>query len=161
MMHLEAIKTPTLSLLNTPFLREMIQQLRTQDSSEIYQDYSNELLLKTLLHNSDLDEANDISSLRRISAFYHAVTCRLEQETGQMAEIFINLSQEGMGWVLVFCGRLLVVSKFIRKDQSFKFESLEHLATEGEKVTQDALELAREYFEFGAGEVSVSLQRAS
>ncbi len=158
---IQAIQTPPLSLSNIPFLREMVQQIRAQDTSEIYRDYSNELLLKTLLHNSDLDEANDISSLRRISAFYHAVTCRLEQETGQMAEIFINLSPDGMGWILIFCGRLLVVSKFIRKDQSFKFESLEDLATEGEKVTQDALELAREYFEFGAGEASVSLQRAS
>ncbi|MCG5061635.1 MAG: DUF269 domain-containing protein [Limnoraphis sp. WC205] len=161
MIHLEAISHSNSSLFNPSFVREIVKQVRVQDTTVADQDLSDELLLKSLIGYSTLGADNDIPSLQKISAFYRAVACRLEQETGQRVEIFINLGQDDIGWILVFCGRLLVISQFLRDTDSFRFESVEHLTYEGERVIQNALERAREYFDFPARGLSVPLKRAS
>ncbi|MFZ1026014.1 MAG: DUF269 domain-containing protein [Limnoraphis robusta] len=160
MIHQTAIFPSNSSLFNPSFAREIVKQVRVQDTTVGSQDLSDELLLKSLIGSSTGGD-NDIPSLQKISAFYRAVACRLEQETGQRVEIFINLGQDDIGWILVFCGRLLVISQFLRDTDSFRFESVEHLTYEGERVIQNALERAREYFDFPARGLSVPLKRAS
>ncbi len=161
MIHLEAISISNSSLFSSSFAREIIEQTRVQDGTATYQDCSDEFLLKSLMGHLTLGRDRDIPSLQKISAFYRAVASRLEQETGQMAEVFINLGQDDIGWILVFCGRLLVISQFLRNADGFRFESVEHLTDEGERVIQNALERAREYFDFPAPGLSVPLKRAS
>ncbi|MEB3279799.1 MAG: DUF269 domain-containing protein [Lyngbya sp.] len=148
MIHQTAIFHSNSSLYRSDFVRDIVAQVRVQDTRNAYQDLSDELLLQSLIGYSTLGEDNDIPSLQKISAFYRAVASRLEQETGQMAEVFINLGQDDVGWILVFCGRLLVISQFLRDADSFRFESVEDLASVGETVIQNALERAREYFDF-------------
>jgi probable nitrogen fixation protein len=161
MIHQIAISHSNISLHNSSFLREIIKQVRVQDTTVAYQDLSDELLLKSLIGDLTLEGDNDIPSLQKISAFYRAVASRLEQETGQMAEVFLNLGQDDVGWILVFCGRLLVISQFLRDADSFGFESVEHLADFGERMIQNSLERAREYFDFPVQGISVPLKRAS
>lgn len=161
MIHQIAISHSNPSLYNSSFVREIIKQLRVQDTTATYQDLSDELLLKSLIGDSTLERDNDIPSLQKISAFYRAIASRLEQETGQMAEVFLNLGQDDVGWILVFCGRLLVISQFLRDADSFGFESVEHLADFGERMIQNSLERAREYFDFPVRGISVPLKRAS
>ncbi|WP_413167093.1 DUF269 domain-containing protein [Capilliphycus salinus ALCB114379] len=149
------------SLYSSYFVREIVAQVRLQDTRIAYQDLSDELLVKSLIGHSTLGGDNDIPSLQKISAFYRAVASRLEQETGQMAEVFMNLGQDDVGWILVFCGRLLVISEFLRDANRFRFESVEHLGEVGERVIEEALERAREYFDFPILGLSVPLKRAS
>ncbi|MDY7021186.1 MAG: DUF269 domain-containing protein [Cyanobacteriota bacterium] len=148
MIHQTAISYSIPSLYNSSFVRAMIEQVRMQDLTVSRHAVSDEVLLNTLVGYATLDRDSDISSLQKVSAFYRAVASRLEQETGQMAEVFLNLDQDNVGWILVFCGRLLVISQFIRDPENFQFESAEHLTIEGERVLKNALERAREYFDF-------------
>ena len=169
MIHQTAISLAKLSPYNSSFVGDILEQVRVQDTTATYQKLSDEFLLRSLIGYSTLGGDNDIPNLQKISAFYRAVASRLEQETGKMAEVFINLGQDDVGWILVFCGRVLVISQFLRDADSFSFESVEHLTDFGDEVIQDALERAREYFDFpvrsrsvpsGVG-ISVPLKRAS
>jgi probable nitrogen fixation protein len=147
----------TKGIADTPFLQELVQQIRKRDIDGIYRDVTNETLLQFLLfsqqsHQLRLDgiaggENEDSFDRQRIANFYHTVAARLERETGQIVQTFINLDREKPGWVLIFCGRLLVLSDILRNAQHFGFDSLEKLAIEGEKITQSALELARSYLD--------------
>ncbi|MEL7036595.1 MAG: DUF269 domain-containing protein [Cyanobacteria bacterium J06592_8] len=148
MIHQTAISYSIPSLYNSSFIKAMIEQIRMQDLTVSRHSVSDEVLLNTLVGHATLDRDSDISSLQKVSAFYRAVASRLEQETGLMAEVFLNLDQDDVGWILVFCGRLLVISQFIRNPESFRFESVEHLTLEGERVLQNSLERTREYFDF-------------
>jgi hypothetical protein len=71
-------------------------------------------------------------------AFFRAIAYRIEEETGLLSQVAIDLSHEGFGWVLIFSGRLLLTSKTLRDAQRFGFASLEKLNEEGEKLVQKA-----------------------
>jgi len=138
---------------SNPFLEELVRQIRIQDNSGTYSNCSNELLLKSLIVSQDCqigDREVDSLTQLQVSAFYHAVAARVEKETGQLAETFINLSHKGLSTALVCCGPLLVVNKLLRGVQCFGFESLERLVQEGEKLTEAGVAKAREYFDFSA-----------
>jgi len=81
--------------------------------------------------------------------FYRSVGAQIEQETGQLEQVVVDLSHEGFGWALVFCDRLLVVARTLRDAQHFGFELLEKLANEGEKLIKTGLDLANRYPEVG------------
>ena len=78
-------------------------------------------------------------------AFYGAVAYRIEEESGLLSQVVIDLSHEGFGWALVFSGRLLLVSKTLRDAQRFGFASLEKLNEEGEKLVTRGIELAKRF----------------
>lgn len=139
--------------VENPFLEELVRQVRLQDTSGIYSNCSNELLLKSFVIPSNscqlpLDSQEDSLTTLGVSAFYHAVAAMVEKETGQLAQIFINLSHQGLSSALVCCGPLLVVSRLLRGGQELGFDSPEILATEGEKIVQKAISKVRQYFDF-------------
>lgn len=135
-------------LLNTPYLQELARQMRAQDSYGTFRNWSNELVLKPFLLNKEqkrkisVDGDVDPVTKLRIASFYRAIAARIEQETGLLCQVVIDLSHEGFGWALVFSGRLLVVARTLRDAQRFGFDSFEKLAAEGDKLTQSAVELA-------------------
>lgn len=142
-----------LPLIQTPFLQEIVRQIRAQDSLGVYRNWSDELIIKPLIVSKEqkrkISVEGDVDPVTqlRITAFYRAIATLIEQQTGLLCQVVINLSHEGFGWALVFSGRLLVVSKTLRDAQRFGFESLEKLAAEGEKITNSAVELAKRYRE--------------
>ena len=135
---------------NTHFLEDVIQQICLQNP---IQGCPIQPQQKLSLHSKS-------SGREQLSAFYHAIATQLERETGQMTETFINLNPAGLGWVLIFCNRILVISQFIPNAQRFQFKSLDHLVQEGENNVQEALEVAKSYFDFSP-QYSVPLQQAS
>jgi probable nitrogen fixation protein len=78
-------------------------------------------------------------------AFFRAIAYRIEQETGMLSQVVIDLSHEGFGWALVFSGRLLLVSKTLRDAQRFGFVSLEKLNEEGDRLVEKGIELATRF----------------
>lgn len=138
----------TEELLNTPYLQELVRQMRAQDSYGTFRSWSNELVLKPFILSKEqkrkisVDGDVDPVTKLRIASFYRAVAARVEQETGLLCQVVLDLSHEGFGWALVFSGRLLVVSRTLRDAQRFGFESFEKLADEGDKITKSAVELA-------------------
>ena len=139
-------QTPIPETINAPFLKALVQQIRANDPYGTYRNWGDELILKPFIVTRQQKRAISVEgevdpiTKGRILAFYRAVAYRIEQETGQLAQVVIDLSHEGFGWALVFCGRLLVVSQTLRDAQRFGFDSFEKLIAEGEKLTQKGIE---------------------
>ncbi|MDJ0695983.1 NifX-associated nitrogen fixation protein [Mastigocoleus sp. MO_188.B34] len=142
-------------VINSPFLKAIVQQIRGQDAYGVYRNWSDELVLKPFIVSkqkkreiSVQDQVDPITQ-GRIIAFYRAIAARIEQETGLLSQVVVDLSHEGFGWALVFAGRLLLVVKTLRDAHRFGFESLEKLSEEGEKLVTKGVELAQKFPEVG------------
>ncbi len=147
--------TASKEVLNSPFLKAIVQQIRGQDTYGAYRNWSDELLLKPFIVSKQkkreisLEGEVDPVTVSRIMAFYRGVAARIEQETGLISQVVVDLSHEGFGWALVFSGRLLLTLKTLRDAHRFGFESLEKVAEEGEKLVQKGIELAKRFPEVG------------
>ncbi len=148
-------ETTTEEILAKPLMQELVKQIRGQDSYGTYRNWSDELLLKPFIVSKErkrqisVDGDVDPVTKARVMAFYRAIAARIEQETGLLGQVIIDLSHEGFGWALVFCGRLLVVAKTLRDAQRFGFDSFEKLDAEAEKLLQKGIDLAKRYPEVG------------
>ena len=140
---------------NSPFIKAIVQQIRGQDAYGVYRTWSDELVLKPFIVSKqkkrEISVQDDIDPVTqgRIIAFYRAIAARIEQETGLLSQVVVDLSHEGFGWALVFSGRLLLVKKTLRDAHRFGFESLEKLAEEGDNLVTKGLELAKKFPDVG------------
>ncbi|NJK52329.1 MAG: NifX-associated nitrogen fixation protein [Leptolyngbyaceae cyanobacterium SU_3_3] len=139
----------------SPFLKAITQQIRANDPYGTYRNWSDELLLKPYIVSKaqkreiSVDGEVDPITKGRVLAFYRAIAHRIEEETGLLCQVVIDLSHEGFGWALVFSSRLLVVSKTLRDAQRFGFDSLEKLEAEGSKIIESGIKLANRFPEVG------------
>ncbi|NEQ73677.1 MULTISPECIES: NifX-associated nitrogen fixation protein [unclassified Okeania] len=145
--------TTTTDIYSAPFIKELIRAVQAQDSYGVYKSWSPELIIKPYIVSkqekrqiSTEEEVNPMT-LARIKLFYNAIATCIELETNQIMQVVISINHEGFGWALVFCGRLLVVSRTLRDAQRFGFTSLEKLEDEGEKMAQAGIELVKKYKE--------------
>ncbi|WGV26689.1 NifX-associated nitrogen fixation protein [Halotia branconii] len=147
--------TVTAEVLSSPFLKVLLQQIRGQDTYGTYRKWSDELILKPFVvtkqkkREISLEGEVDPITQARIMAFFRAVAAGIEQETGLISQVVIDLSHEGFGWALVFSGRLLLAMKTLRDAHRFGFDSLEKLAEEGEAFVQKGVDLAKRFPEVG------------
>jgi probable nitrogen fixation protein len=138
-------------IYDTPFLKELARQIRAQDHYGVYRDWSDELVLKPFIVSREkkrqISVEGDVDPVTkaRVLAFYRAIAARIEQATGTLSQVVVDLSHEGFGWALVFSGRLLVVTRTLRDAQRFGFDSAEKLAAEGEKLTQAGIAMVENY----------------
>lgn len=139
------------TIYDRPFLQELARQVRLRDTLGIYRDWSNELMLQSLITTSDREYQAisqgkvDALSQLRISAFYHAIAATIEKEVGQMTETFLNLHYCDNNSALIFCGRVLVVLDLFKRIADFGFDSLERLVEEGERLIINATHKACRY----------------
>ncbi len=154
-MTIETVTTPTLDISNSPFLKTIVQQIRANDPYGTFRTWSDELLLKPYVVSKAQKRAISVEgevdpiTKGRILAFYRAIAHRIEEETGLLSQVVIDLSHEGFGWVLIFSGRLLLVARTLRDAQRFGFDSLEKVEAEGTKLVQSGIDLATRYPEVG------------
>lgn len=148
----ETLEQPVASeVVNAPFLQAIVQQIRANDAYGTYRHWPDELILKPFVVSREqkrkisVEGEVDVITKGRIMAFYRAVATRVEQETGQLSQVVVDLSHEGFGWALVFSGRLLVVTRTLRDAQRFGFDSLEKLAADGEKLTQSGVDYIKRF----------------
>ncbi|NJK63191.1 MAG: NifX-associated nitrogen fixation protein [Synechococcaceae cyanobacterium SM2_3_1] len=140
---------------SSPILQEIVRQIRSQDSLGVYRNWSDELLIKPYIVSKgkrkeiSIEGEVDPITKGRILIFYRAIAARIEVETGFLCQVVLDLSHEGFGWVLVFSGRLLLVTKTLRDAQRFGFDSLEALVTQAEKLIQQGIQLAERHPEVG------------
>lgn len=136
---------------SSPFLKAIVQQIRANDPYGTYRHWADELLLKpyilTKAQKREISVEGEVDPITqsRIMAFYRAIAYRIEQETGHLSQVVVDLSHEGFGWALIFSGRLILVCKTLRDAQRFGFDSLEKLSTEGENLVAKGIALARQY----------------
>ncbi|HIK53794.1 MAG TPA: NifX-associated nitrogen fixation protein [Synechococcales cyanobacterium M55_K2018_004] len=147
----QSAETNSPALMESPFLKALVQQIRANDSYGTFRSWSDELLLKPYVvskaQKREISVDGDVDPITkgRILAFYRAIAHRIEAETGQLCQVVVDLSHEGFGWALIFCGRLLPVTRTLRDAQRFGFDSLEKLAAEGDKLTQSGVEYIKRF----------------
>lgn len=135
------------------FLQELLLQIRANDHYGVYRTWADELVLapfvvsKKKKREIPVDGEVDPVTQLRILCFYRAIAARVEKETGKLCQVVIDLSHEGFGWALVWTGKLMVASRTLRDAQRFGFDSLEKVATEGEKLVNSGVDAITRFSE--------------
>jgi probable nitrogen fixation protein len=136
---------------NSTFVQALVSQIRAQDPYGVYRSWSDELLLKPYILSKEekrkipVDTPVDPVTKGRITYFYGAIAREIERQTGKLMQVVISLNEEGFGWVLIFSGKLLVVTRTLRDAQRFGFASLEQMIDEGEKAVRSGIALVEKF----------------
>lgn len=139
------------SWLATPFVQQLIKQMRAQDMNGTWDKKSDLELLKPFIHTAEERRAlpilgdPDPETLWHLEIFYNAIAVAIERETGQMVSPMMKMSHEGFGRMVLIAGRLVVVNKQLRDVHRFGFGSLAKLAQAGGKFLEEAVSMIRTY----------------
>ncbi|QWT47221.1 NifX-associated nitrogen fixation protein [Azospira inquinata] len=133
------------SVINdSPFLSELLKQLRSQDSYGHWDGKTDEEVLGPYVVDKEARKAipiiddPDPDLLWRLELFYNAAGLAIERRTGAMCGPMIKMSHEGFGRVVLIAGRLIVFNKYHRDVHRFGFDSLEAMAAVGDKIVNEA-----------------------
>jgi probable nitrogen fixation protein len=148
--------TPETEALNAfiadnTFLQELTRQVRAQDHYGTFRTWEDRLVLSSFVvskqKKKEISVDGDVDPVTqlRVLCFYRAIAACIEKETGKLCQVVIDLSHEGFGWALVWTGRLMAVSRTLRDAQRFGFDSLEKLASEGEKLTKSGVDFIQRF----------------
>jgi probable nitrogen fixation protein len=139
------------SYLSTPFVQQLIKQLRAQDMNGTWDNKTDLQLLKPYIHTAEERRAlpilgdPDPETLWHLELFYNAIAVAIERETGQMVSPMMKMSHEGFGRMVLLAGRLVVVNKQLRDVHRFGFLSLAKLSEAGTKFLNEAVTMIRTY----------------
>ncbi|APW45474.1 NifX-associated nitrogen fixation protein [Rhodoferax antarcticus] len=150
---LDAVSTAALDedYLASPFVQELIKQLRAQDMNGTWDSKTDLQLLKPYIHTAEERRAlpilgdPDPETLWHLELFYNAIAVAIERETGQMVSPMMKMSHEGFGRMVLLAGRLVVVNKQLRDVHRFGFSSLGKLSEAGTKFLNEAVSMIRTY----------------
>ncbi|WP_454720233.1 MULTISPECIES: NifX-associated nitrogen fixation protein [Cupriavidus] len=138
-------------LLATPFVQQLVKQLRAQDTHGAWDGKSDMQLLKPYILTPEERRAiplmgdPDPETLWRLEIFYSAIAVAIERQTGQMVSPMMKMSHEGFGRLVLLAGRLVVVNKQLRDVHRFGFASLEKLAEAGGRFLDEAIGMIKTY----------------
>ena len=150
-LEVAAPATDDASYLATPFVQQLIKQLRAQDTNGTWDNKSDLQLLKPYIHTAEERRAlpilgdPDPETLWHLEIFYNAIAVAIERETGQMVSPMMKMSHEGFGRMVLLAGRLVVVNKQLRDVHRFGFPSLAKLSDAGTKFLDEAVSMIRTY----------------
>lgn len=139
------------ALLATPFIQQLVRQMRAQDTHGTWEGRTDLQLLKPYILTPEERRAipimgdPDPETLWHLELFYNAIAVAIERETGQMVSPMMKMSHEGFGRMVLIAGRLVVVNKQLRDVHRFGFPSLAKLAAAGSGFLADAVGMIRAY----------------
>jgi probable nitrogen fixation protein len=137
--------------LNSPFLQELVRQLRAQDTYGHWEGKSDEEILAPYVLDAEARKAlplmadPDPDVLWRLELFYNAIGLAIERRTNTIAAPMIKMHHEGFGRVVLLAGRLVVVNKYLRDVHRFGFDSLDDLAKQGDKLIDEAVTMIEKF----------------
>lgn len=138
-------------LKSSPFLVELVNQWRAQDSYGAWEGKSDEELLDAYVIDKEKRKEipiigdPDPETLWRLELFYNAVGLAIERQTKVMVTPMMKMSHEGFGRMVLLAGRLVAVNKQLRDVHRFGFLSLEKLAEEGDKLVNSGVEMVKQF----------------
>ncbi|MEA5533392.1 NifX-associated nitrogen fixation protein [Crocosphaera sp. XPORK-15E] len=144
-------ETTPILVADSPFLKELVQQIRAYDHYGVYRLWTDELVLapfvipKKKRREITLEGDIDPTTKLRIMCFYRGVAALIEKQTECLCQVVVDLNHEGFGWALVWGGKLMVVSRSLRDAHRFGFNSLEDLKEQGEKLANSGIELVQKF----------------
>ena len=141
----------TATLLDTPFLKELVKQWRAQDTHGAWEGKSDRDLLEPYILDKEARKLlpimgdPDPETIWRLELFYNAVGLAVERVTGVMTSPLMKFHHEGFGRLVLTSGRLIVLNRHLRDVHRFGFDSLEALAKEGGKFVAQAVEMIEKF----------------
>jgi len=138
-------------LESDPFLRELVKQLRAQDTHGTWEGKSDLKLLEPYILTVEQRRALPIMGdpdpdlLWRLDLFHNAVGLAIERATRCMVTPMTKMSHEGFGRTVLTAGRLIVVNRHLRDVHRFGYPSLAKLAEAGNKLVAEGVEMIRNY----------------
>ena len=136
----EATTADTAIIAGSPFLTELVKQLRAQDSYGHWEGKSDAEVVGPYIVDKEarklipIIDDPDPDVLWRIDLFYSAAGLAIERGSKVMTAPMIKMSHEGFGRVVLIAGRLVVFNKYHRDVHRFGFDSLLELAAQGDKI---------------------------
>ncbi|MCW5666336.1 MAG: NifX-associated nitrogen fixation protein [Piscinibacter sp.] len=141
------------ALLQDGFVRELIKQIRAQDTHGTWEGKSDAKLLEPFILTAEQRRAMPImgdpdpETLWRMDLFHNAVGLAIERATGCMVSPMTKMSHEGFGRTVLTTGRLIVVNRYLRDVHRFGFPSLAKLAEGGNKLVNEGVGMIEKYKE--------------
>lgn len=145
----EVIAHPVIS----PFLSELVKQLRAQDSYGHWEGKSDAQVLAPYVVDAAARKAMPLMAdpdpdvLWRLELYYNAAGLAIERRSGVMVAPMIKMHHEGFGRVVLIAGRLVVVNKYLRDVHRFGFDSLAKLAEQGDQLVDEAVAMIERFAE--------------
>ncbi|MES2227415.1 MAG: NifX-associated nitrogen fixation protein [Pseudomonadota bacterium] len=141
------------ALLQDPFIRELVKQIRAQDTHGTWEGKSDARLLEPYILTAEQRRAlpmmgdPDPDTLWRLDLFHNAVGLSIERATGCMVSPMMKMSHEGFGRAVLTAGRLIVVNRHLRDVHRFGYASLAKLAEAGTKLVNEGIGMVETYRE--------------
>jgi probable nitrogen fixation protein len=141
------------SLLQDPFIRELIKQIRAQDTHGTWEGKSDAKLLEPYILGAEQRRAlpmmgdPDPDTLWRLDLFHNAIGLSIERATGCMVSPMMKMSHEGFGRAVLTAGRLIVVNRHLRDVHRFGYASLAKLAEAGNRLVNEGVTMVETYKE--------------
>jgi probable nitrogen fixation protein len=148
---IEAPADAEADLLQDDFVRELIKQIRAQDTHGTWEGKSDATLLEPYIVTAEQRRAMPImgdpdpDTLWRLDLFHNAVGLSIERATKCMVSPMMKMSHEGFGRAVLTTGRLIVVNRYLRDVHRFGFASLAKLAEAGHKLVKEGTDLIEKY----------------
>ncbi|ABE38317.1 protein of unknown function DUF269 [Rhodopseudomonas palustris BisB5] len=152
----DATATASDATIDSLFVKELVKQLRAQDTHGVWESKSDLKLLEPFI----IDKAKrreiplmgdpDPETLWRLELFYNAVALSIERETRIMVSPMMKMHHEGFGRMILSAGRLIVVNKHMRDVHRFGFDNLGKLAEDGDRLVNAGVEMIRKFPEVAA-----------
>ncbi len=122
------------------FLELLVRALReAEDGGASLADA--ELLAQLIAHpGAHASGAVDPEVFWRIEAFFRAVGAAIEARTGVPCVPMLRMRREGFGTIVLVAGRLVAVTRWFDDAATFRFDSLEALASAGERLAREGTE---------------------
>jgi probable nitrogen fixation protein len=139
------------ALLANEFVRELVKQIRAQDTHGTWEGKSDLQLLAPYIVTAEQRREMPImgdpdpDTLWRLDLFHNAVGLTIERATKCMVTPMMKMSHEGFGRAVLTTGRLIVVNRYLRDVHRFGFVSLAKLAEAGEKLVKEGVDLITQY----------------
>lgn len=136
-------------------VKALALQIRINDVFGTYARWSDDLLLKPFIVTREqkrtISTEGPVEPITRgrIQAFFRSIAYRIEAGSGLMAQVALDLNDEGFGYALVFAGKLLLVNRSLRDAHRFGFLTSEDLIAESDKLTAQGISLANRFQEVG------------
>jgi probable nitrogen fixation protein len=136
---------------DAPFIRELIQVWRAQDSHGAWEGKADLDLLEPYILDKEKRRAlpiigdPDPDTIWRLELFFNAVCLSIERATGVMISPMLKMSHEGFGRMVLIGGRLITVNKQLRDVHRFGFDSLGKMAEEGAKYVSAGIEMINKF----------------
>jgi len=145
--------TAIFAIADSPFLSELVKQMRSQDSYGHWDGKSDEQVVGPYVVDKEARKAipiiddPDPEVLWRLELYYNAIGLAIERQSKVMCAPMIKMSHEGFGRVVLIAGRLVVFNKYHRDVHRFGFDSLEVLAEQGDKIVNEAVAMIARFNE--------------